>query len=206
MNNIDKWIEKSWRKTGFDFLKNHRAILWTESAALKFPFFLHLERLRYKYNIDRSLVIVPEYCPTTPDNAKKHHNDYPKCVCKSDKFHGKSNMKIDLCIVKFNNPVDIPYPYPSDEWRNMWCFNPQPTVAMEFKYLSEFNKQSLKDDIFKLNLMINNHKTKICYLCFVVNQNPTNSNLKSLWELIDIKEKFRLAIGTYKLNEWKIVS
>lgn len=206
-NNLKKyenWIKKAWIKTGLDFLKKGRNILWKEASAIKYPFFLYLECLRKEYKIGENIVVIPEYRPTVPNNAKcKNEN----CNCSNNYKKNEEIDHIDICIVKFSET--LPKDVKSDDTRSLWCFEHQPIIAMEFKWSVEYNKKTksqIEKDIGKLRRIIK-RGCKLAYFCDIYNSEIEKSNgLRFVKELVKNNKKFRIPMGSYKYNSWKIHS
>jgi hypothetical protein len=145
-------IEKAWKETGKEFTspENPKCIFWTEQAALKYPFYFNLRMQLKKSNISQKLAVIPEYRPSVPLNARCGDK---QCICIISSGQ-KKQIHVDLCLVKFKENV-----YQSNiknkegKYRNMWCFQPQPVVAMELKYYYKFDKWLFNEDVKKLKTM-----------------------------------------------------
>lgn len=210
LKSIEKQIKKAWEKTGREFSsdRNPKAVFWTEQAALKYPFYCNLKKLLEKsYVSQRRVALVPEYNPSTPLNAKCGNDG---CPCNMRRY--KKQMHIDLCLAKFRKEIlRSNIEHRDYKYHNMWCFNPQPIVAMEFKYFYKFDKWLVNEDIKKLLKMEKLYKTQLLYLCFATYERSDIDKMKEYLKLKighirSIKDKFRLAVGTLKKGEWKIVS
>ena len=205
LKSLEDWIEKAWKCTSKDFIDNNRWILWTEAAALKYPFFHNLERLREEFNTKR-VMAIQEYRPIAPKSARCSKDG---CSCKHGRQSKDGGKKIDLCIVQFEEelPFNIIYTEPKQKWEhNLWCFKPKPIIAMEFKYfLEKIEKDAIKKDISKLEGMLDKYGSELAYLCIVSDSQPSKKILPL--ENSENEEKFRVAIGTCDndLEKWKVI-
>jgi len=207
---IESHIVKAWKDTGKEFAcaQNPKCVFWTEQASLKYPFYCNLRKLLEKSGTSQKLALIPEYNPITPLNAMCGDK---RCPC-TNTLRYKKQMHIDLCLVKFRKEIlRSNIEHRDYKYHNMWCFNPQPIVAMEFKYFYKFDKWLVNEDIKKLLKMEKLYKTQLLYLCFATYEYSDIDKMKEylkvkIGHIRSIKYKFRLAVGTLKKGEWKIVS
>ncbi|MBE8539945.1 hypothetical protein [Geoglobus acetivorans] len=191
-----------------EFTKTPYSLLWDE-VGIQTLLFYHL-RNSMRGCVDTSLVI-PEYSPKVPENAK--------CTLHQDvmqKYAGKEwNGKIDLCIVEFGEDVLNLFKNPK-KYNNcsFWCFEPRPVIAMEIKFTWKNEiVNHIKHDIKKLYKMIEDWGTELVYLCLVTdieNERDYTDFLSLVKDkIVDHREKFRIAVGTWYDNPetselWKI--
>lgn len=113
-------------------------------------------------------------------------------------------MHVDLCLVKFNKKIqDL-------DSGDMWCFNPQPTIAMEFKYLPDkLRGDTFDKDIESLSTMGDLYGAQLLYLCFATYEEAALTKAQELiWsQLVKVKRsvrsRFRIAVGTLVKSNWK---
>ena len=206
---ITSQIEKAWQDTGKEFSSAHnpKCVFWTEQASLKHPFYFNLRRRLDRSGISQKVAVVPEYRPNVPLNAMCGDR---LCLCTKARRR-KEQIHIDLCLVEFEkkiHPSDIKYK--EDGYRNMWCFKPHPIVSMEFKYYYKFDEWLFNEDIKKLLTMEKVYGSQLLYICFATYEHLNiNMLLKYVKQKIgrnrSLRKKFRLAAGTLKKNDWKIL-
>jgi len=205
INDIENCIEEAWRITGKEFSSeiNPKAVFWKEQAAMKYPFYYNLRKLLESHK-SQEIALVPEYNPNTPVFVLRHNK---QCSCdKLKRSEGQNLMHIDLCLVKFDKTIrriDI-----QQEKKYLWCFNPQPLVAMEFKYYFSFGRKSAETDVKKLIEMGKRcGATTLLYFCFATYNSyiaEARRHLESIMskEESSVKKKFRLGIGTLENDVW----
>jgi hypothetical protein len=93
----------------------------------------------------------------------------------------------------------------------MWCFNPRPLIAMEFKYPGIIRDGTLDKDIQTLLHMEKVYGVQRLYLCLGASDyGAIEKVLPSIYEKLahnpSARKKFRIAVGTLVENEWEIVA
>lgn len=191
-----------------EFFDNNNGILWGE-AGLVTLMFCHLRNKIPEYS--RRYLLIPEYRPTVPKSAVCKNEECKKVL---EKYNKNEKKKVDLCLVEFG--VDLEESKKEERREcNFWCYKPTPIIAMEFKYKwhgKELEKD-VKNDTEKLNMMVKDWGTKLAYLIIITDfeDEEFNTLYKKYLDIVkeqvekDIREKFRLAIGSWRNKEfWRI--
>jgi len=215
LSSIEEHIKEIWyNDLQHELFMKGYDVLWRE-AGIVCLFFSHLKsRLEDDGDYGKKFLIIPEYSHKAPSNAQN-------CGCQLTCVGGETCFT-DLCVVEFGTDLKTK----GKEECNLWCFDPKPIIAMEFKYQRAFKKRGsgllsyfINDvlrDVNKLNDIID--KSKGCqraYLCLineVKSQEKYDELLREVKGIVennvDAKNQklFRIALGSYteESDFWKI--
>lgn len=179
LGRIEKWIKEAWEKLAEETNKS-RWVQWTEAAAITYPLYYQLERLRNKHNVDPRIIVIPQFRFTVPVRAECGNETHYKGYERKERA-----VYYDLAIVRFEKGTPtLPTRgmLPKENWCFIWCFKPRPLVLFEAKFIDELGNlgEDFEKDFKKLEKAFGwkNNAPKRAYLCIRYRENGEKLTMK----------------------------